>query len=85
MGGAVSGASGKQRRKGFYAEGAEAQRRTERRMKTKKKVVDEEDEATLAAIDEGIREAKAGRTIAAKQVRKLLREWTSGAARAKRR
>lgn len=54
-------------------------------MKTKKKVVDEEDEATLAAIDEGIREAKAGRTIAAKQVRKLLREWTSGAARAKRR
>ena len=39
---------------------------------------DEEDEATLAAIDEGIADAKAGRTVPAEQVRKLLRKWTSG-------
>jgi predicted transcriptional regulator len=40
--------------------------------------VDEEDDATLAAIDEGIADAKAGRTVPAEQVRKLLRKWTSG-------
>ena len=39
---------------------------------------DEEDGATLAAIDEGIADAKAGRTVPAEQVRKLLRKWTSG-------
>lgn len=38
------------------------------------RVVDE-DEATLAAIDEGIRDAKAGRTISMDKVRKLLRQW----------
>ena len=31
-------------------------------------VEDEEDEATLAAIDEGIADAKAGRTVPAEQV-----------------
>jgi predicted transcriptional regulator len=35
-------------------------------------VVDDEDQATLAAIDEGIRDAKAGRTTPLEQVRKLL-------------
>jgi predicted transcriptional regulator len=35
-------------------------------------VVDDEDEATLAAIDEGIRDAKAGRTVPMEEVRKLL-------------
>jgi hypothetical protein len=35
-------------------------------------VVDDEDEATLASIDEGVREAKAGRTLSLEQVRKLL-------------
>jgi predicted transcriptional regulator len=36
---------------------------------------EDEDEQTLAAIDEGIRDAKAGRTTPIKEVRKLLREW----------
>ncbi len=38
-------------------------------------VIEEEDEATLAAIDEGIRDAKAGRTAALEKVRKLLPQW----------
>ena len=38
-------------------------------------VTDDEDEATLAAIDEGIRDAKAGRTVVADEVRKLLPKW----------
>jgi predicted transcriptional regulator len=48
-------------------------------------VVDEEDEATLAAIDEGIADAKAGRTVPAEQVRKLVRKWTSGSSTRKER
>ena len=35
----------------------------------------DEDEATLAAIDEGVRDAKAGRTVSLSQVRKLLPKW----------
>jgi predicted transcriptional regulator len=38
-------------------------------------VIEEEDETTLAAIDEGIRDAKAGRTVALEKVRKLLPKW----------
>ena len=38
-------------------------------------VIDEEDEATLAAIDEGIRDAKAGRTVPMDKVRKFLTQW----------
>jgi predicted transcriptional regulator len=38
-------------------------------------VQDDEDEETLAAIDEGIRDAEAGRTIPAEEVRKLLPQW----------
>lgn len=38
-------------------------------------VLDEEDEETLAAIDEGIRDAKAGRTIPAEEVRERLPKW----------
>jgi predicted transcriptional regulator len=37
--------------------------------------VDDEDEATLAAIDEGIRDVKAGRTVPMEEVRKLLPQW----------
>jgi hypothetical protein len=33
---------------------------------------DDEDEATLAAIDQGIRDAKSGRTVPIEKVRKLL-------------
>jgi len=35
-------------------------------------VIEEADETTLAAIDEGIRDAKAGRTVTLEKVRKLL-------------
>jgi predicted transcriptional regulator len=36
---------------------------------------EEEDEETLAAIDEGIRHAEAGRTVPIDEVRKLLPKW----------
>jgi predicted transcriptional regulator len=35
-------------------------------------VVDDEDEETIAAIDEGTRDAEAGRTVPAEEVRGLL-------------
>jgi predicted transcriptional regulator len=38
-------------------------------------IPDEEDEETLAAIDEGIRHTKAGRTVPAEKVRKRLPQW----------
>jgi hypothetical protein len=38
----------------------------------------DEDEATLAAIDEGIADAKADRTISIAEVRKLLPKWIAG-------
>ena len=38
-------------------------------------ILDEEDEETLAAIDEGLRDAKAGRTVPAEEVRKRLPKW----------
>ena len=38
-------------------------------------ILDEEDEETLAAFDEGIRDAKAGRTVPAEEVRKRLPKW----------
>jgi predicted transcriptional regulator len=37
--------------------------------------IDEEEAETLDAIDEGIRDAKAGRTIPAEEVRRRLPEW----------
>jgi len=40
-------------------------------------VLDEEDEATLASIDEGLRDAKSGRTVSVEQVRELLPKWIS--------
>ena len=39
----------------------------------------DEDEETLAAIDEGIEDAKAGRVIPAEEVRKLLAQWITTA------
>ena len=36
---------------------------------------EEEDEETLAAIDEGIRDAKPGRTVPMDEVRRLLPQW----------
>jgi len=41
-------------------------------------VVDDEDEETLGAIDEGIWDAEAGLTVPAEEVRRLLPKWTSG-------
>ena len=38
-------------------------------------ITNDEDEATLASIDEGIRDAKASRTTTLEQVRKLLPRW----------
>jgi hypothetical protein len=35
-------------------------------------MVDEEDEGTLAAIDEGVRDAKAGRVVPAGEARQLM-------------
>jgi len=37
-------------------------------------VVDDEHEETLAAIDEGMQDAEAGRTVPAREVRRLLAE-----------
>jgi predicted transcriptional regulator len=36
---------------------------------------DEEDDETLAAIDEGIRDAGAGRVVPAEEIRKLMPQW----------
>ena len=38
-------------------------------------ILDDEDEETLAAIDEGIRDANAGHTFSMEDVRKLLPQW----------
>ncbi|MGA2301624.1 MAG: hypothetical protein ABSG77_13155 [Candidatus Acidiferrum sp.] len=48
-------------------------------------VIEEEDETTLAAIDEGIRDAKAGRTVALEKVRKLLPKWITASSSRKER
>jgi len=40
-------------------------------------IVDDEDEETLAAIDEGVKDAAAGRTMPSEEVRKLLPQWIS--------
>ena len=48
-------------------------------------VNDDEDEATLAAIDEGIRDAKTGRSVPAEEVRKLLPKWITGSSTRKER
>ena len=42
-------------------------------------ILDDEDEETLAAIDEGIRDAEAGRTVPIEEVRKLLPQWITTA------
>lgn len=45
----------------------------------------DEDEQTLAAIDEGLRDAEAGRTVPAEQVRRLLPKWTTASSTRKKR
>ena len=48
-------------------------------------VVDDEDEETLAAIDEGLRDVEAGRTVSAEEVRRLLPKWTTASSTQKKR
>ena len=48
-------------------------------------IVDEEDQETLAAIDEGIRDADAGRVVPAEKVRELLPKWTTASSTRKKR
>jgi predicted transcriptional regulator len=45
----------------------------------------DEHEATLATIDEGVRDAKAGRTVSLSQVRKLLPKWITSSVAPKNR
>ena len=40
-------------------------------------ILDDEDEETLTAIDEGIRDAEAGRVVPAEKARELLPKWTT--------
>jgi predicted transcriptional regulator len=48
-------------------------------------ILEDEDEETLAAIDEGIRDAKAGRVVPAEKARELLPKWTTVSSTRKRR
>jgi len=48
-------------------------------------ILDEEDEETLASIDEGIRDAKAGRIVPAEEVRQRLPKWITDSSTHKRR
>ena len=38
-------------------------------------ILDEEDEATLAAIDRGVKAADEGRVVSFEEARRRLREW----------
>ena len=46
---------------------------------------EQEDEETLAAIDEGIRDAEAGRTVPMEEVRRLLPQWITASSSRKER
>src|ERR1017187_6445777 len=48
-------------------------------------VIDDENEETLPAIDEGMRDAQAGRTVPAEEVRRLLPKWTTTSSTPKKR
>ncbi|MGO9124533.1 MAG: hypothetical protein ACLP6G_06545 [Terriglobales bacterium] len=54
-------------------------------LETPVPIVDEEDEETLAAIDEGIRDAKARRTVPAEEVRQHLPKWITDSSTRKKR
>jgi predicted transcriptional regulator len=47
--------------------------------------LDDEDQETLAAIDEGIRDAEAGRIELPEKARELLPKWTTASSTRKRR
>jgi predicted transcriptional regulator len=46
-------------------------------------VLDEEDEETLAVIDEGLDDATQGRTVPATEVRNRLPQWTANSSSGK--
>ena len=46
-------------------------------LETPAPVVDDEDDEALAAIDQGMRDAEAGRIAPAEEVRGLLRKWAT--------
>jgi len=48
-------------------------------------ILHEEDEETLAAIDEGIRDADAGRVAAPEKAREVLAKWDTASATRKKR
>ncbi len=48
-------------------------------------ILDGEDDETLAAIDEGIRDADAGRVAPAEKAREVLAKWTTASATRKKR
>jgi predicted transcriptional regulator len=48
-------------------------------------VADDEDEATLAAIDEGLHDVESGRTVPIEKVRELLPKWISDSSSPKKR
>ena len=49
------------------------------------RVPDEEDQATLAAIDQGVADAKSGRTVPPEKIRELLPKWISASSTRKER
>ena len=48
-------------------------------------IEEEEDEEALAAIDEGIRDAEADRTVPIEEVRRLLPKWITASSSRKER
>ncbi len=48
-------------------------------------VLDEENEETLACIDEGLRDAELGRTVSIEEVRRLLPQWITNSSSRKER
>lgn len=47
-------------------------------------MTDEEDEATLAAIDQGIKDADEGRVVSLEKARRRIQEWLSKSSSPKR-
>jgi predicted transcriptional regulator len=48
-------------------------------------ILDDEDEETLSAIDEGIRDAEAARVVPIEEVRRLLPQWITASSSPKER
>jgi predicted transcriptional regulator len=48
-------------------------------------MLDDEDEETLAAIDEGIQDTEAGRVVPAEKARELLPKWITASSTRKKR